>query len=96
MNCKEGDIALCTFGEQAGKICEVIARGQAYREITSGRFLDGWHVAFPSVVQWGQVNQSDNTCEGWHPDAWLKPIRGSAGEDETLQWAPVPSLEPAC
>lgn len=95
MNCREGDVALCILGEHAGKVCEVVARGKAYREISSGRFMEGWHVAFPSTVRWGQVNQSDNTCEGWYPDEWLKPIRNNDGEDETLQWAPVPVKEAA-
>ena len=93
MNCKEGDIAICTLGEHAGKICEVVARGDSYREISSGRMLDGWHVSFPGPVSWGQVNQPDSAHEGWYPDEWLQPIRDNDGEDETLQWAPVPVKE---
>ncbi|GAB2471982.1 hypothetical protein GCM10027082_24370 [Comamonas humi] len=89
MNCKEGDIALCIKGEHAGKVCEVVARGNSYWEIPTGRLLDGWHVAFPREVQWGQVHQPDMAAEGWYPDEWLKPLRGGDGEDETLHWAPA-------
>lgn len=95
MNCKPGDRALCIRGEHKGKVCEVIAPGQTYEEISTGKPLAGWLVSFPSPVQWGNPNGWDNLSEGWYPDEWLRPIRdpGDEAQDESLSWLPVPSRD---
>lgn len=92
MNCKPGDMALCVKGEHSGKTCEVIVRGETYREIATGAMLEGWLVAFPSDVQWGKPNGLGDHSEGWYPDAWLRPIRdpGDDARDESLSWLPAP------
>ena len=74
MNCKPGDLALCVAGEHAGAVCEVIGQGQVFVHQSTLTPTPGWIVAFPRPMPWGEMTQPHDACEGWYPDAWLKPI----------------------
>ena len=44
------------------------------------------------LVEYRGAQSESGWC--WNvPDEHLRPIRDNDGEDETLQWAPVPSRE---
>jgi hypothetical protein len=86
MRCKPGDLAVIVVspsGHNLSKIVEVCA----YRGIHS-EFGPIWRIrtgGSPLVTEYGCVGV---TCD--IPDAWLRPIRDSDGEDETLRFAGKP------
>jgi len=99
MNCKQGDLAVTValshqIGETAkrnsGRLVEVVrfvgrhefGCGRVEVDVWSCELLGGPVVAANGVSWRGRVF----IC-----DANLRPIRDTPGEDETLQWAPLPS-----
>lgn len=97
MNCKPGEYAFIVgvpYGvgpDVIGKIVRVVMidhnglwrleTGLLINCLVHGKTRDG-----------NQVQPGPFLCEGF-PDEHLQPIRDNDGEDETLQWAPVPMKE---
>ena len=80
MNCKPGDLAVvvsCLKGEEAclGHICTILEMD--FHPITGEV---GWHFEPPTQYH-------GHNCTF---DKHLRSIRDNPGEDESLQWAPVP------
>ena len=81
-NCKPGDVVVCiaspAFPEFIGRIFTVTKRCDTYP--------DSWDTDPPQFVAPYRKPCSfmDNT---------LRPIRNQPGNDETLDWAPVPTKE---
>lgn len=94
MNCKPGDLAIVIWARAAATIpvgsivrCVRFYAGMALVQSESKRK----HVETWIVEHRGQVSE-----DGWLwnvPDAHLRPIRDIDGEDEALQWAPLPVKE---
>jgi len=88
MNCKQGDFAIViasAWGESViGRVVTCIRHVPQGFETEEQRAVghDVWLV-------------SDGREKWLHGDSRLRPIRGNNGEDETLQWAPVPTKEAA-
>lgn len=77
MNCKEGDLAIVVYSALDGDVGKVC-------KILWGFTHDGqqaWCVDPAPREGFGRY------------DAHMRPIRDNDGEDESLQWAPVPSRE---
>lgn len=83
MNCKPGDLAIVIKSEQGnlGKIvrCIEYLPGFKWKDMTYG----AW------VVD-GNLTNIDPKGVNRIPDNWLKPLRDSDGEDETITWAGKP------
>jgi hypothetical protein len=88
MNCKQGDLAIVigarSFKHQIGRVVTCV------RHVPYGFRLGMW-----KAVDYDVWIVSDSREEWLHSDARLRPIRDNDGEDETLQWAPVPTKETA-
>jgi len=86
MNCKQGDLAIViaavwdmsTIGRVVTCIQHVPKGFETKEQRAAGN--DVWLV-------------SDGREKWLHGDSRLRPIRDNDGEDETLQWAPVPKEE---
>ena len=79
MNCKAGDLA-------------VIVSGSAFRK-HFGRIVTVTKLYKSDIfLLWHLSESLDGNPDGWLlvPDKCLRPIRDTPGEDESLQWAPVP------
>lgn len=89
MNCKKGDIAVVVRGIGLGKIVtcielydgpwinmlgQTIEKGKVFGWITDSVFFP----EIPGLLRTVKL------------DEMMKPIRDQPGEDETLQWAPIP------
>lgn len=96
MNCKPGDLAirirsLPDASIKAGSIvrCLELVMYDSYCSRTGSKL--------PAGTVWLVEYNGETICpEGFPygtPDVELKPIRGDEGDDETLQWAPVPVKE---
>jgi hypothetical protein len=90
MNCKQGDLAVIVRDEllvDLGVIVRIVG-------LASEEGLD-WEV----ICDYKRLTTWDGMAEIAEPvdilDSSLRPIRDSDGEDETLQWAPVPTKETA-
>lgn len=84
MNCKPGDMAVIVRGQHVGRIVEVLKWGPSRNVETP----EGWWVYSSSVI--GTVDgRFENVVV--YADSWLRPIRPTDGEDETLQWAGKPN-----
>lgn len=84
MNCKPGDLALIKTGRNANKLVLV--------KCVSAYGSPMWFVESMGgllLSEFGGV-RSYQLC-GNTTDSNLRPIRDQPGEDETLQWAPVPT-----
>jgi hypothetical protein len=104
MNCKPGDLAVIIRESKRkigvlGKIVEVLYLAprndfllpDGCKHIGAGAGLPMWVVKFATPVQVELSNKRfRNTCYAAVADAVLRPIRDQPGEDESLQWAPVP------
>jgi hypothetical protein len=81
MNCKKGDLAWIVSDLDYGKVVEV---------------LDG-----PNDCLWWIRGRNLTLDDGrlgdecWIEDVNIRPIRDNPGQDETLDWAPVPTKETA-
>lgn len=94
MRCKVGDLAVIVRSStelsapNIGAVVSVEHRSHhssglpAWRVRTQGRLLHGSKYGAGSA--WEQKDV---------PDAWLRPLRPDAGEDETLSWCSVPRTE---
>lgn len=85
MNCKPGDLAVIvksSAGNEGAivKIVEFVGKVQGW-----GGY-DRWRI--DRKLKGDRGNLTD-TARDWN----LRPIRDNDGEDETLQWAPVPVKE---
>lgn len=99
MNCKPGDIAriihLAHAPELEGRLVEVLRAAEQHETMHLRRFGPAWIVKSlcrlpadctePSGRRY-RVNLPAGE-ELAAPDAWLRPIRPTEGEDETLSWA---------
>ena len=87
MNCKQGELGIVVavrgVGDKnkghIGKIVTAVERIHGDQWITEPVLLD-----LDGTSSWISLDDSE-----------LRPIRDSDGEDETLQWAPVPTKETA-
>ena len=96
MNCKPGDLAVIISsdgGHNLGKIVRVLQL-----HWSSEYDLDGARFNKSDGPRWILEKPIDN-IEGdplfTFPDAALRPIRDSDGEDESLTWAGKPEAMPA-
>lgn len=92
LNCKPGDLAYITKSgsPNLGKIVTVIEKfdgrlsstGRAYERVENAWIVEGGGLVIPGKL----------TPVPWHmvQDKYLRPIRDSDGEDETLTWAGKP------
>ena len=90
MNCKQGDLAI-----YVGKISPMdngaivrCVRFLGDRNVYGGGLAPMWEIDPP-------LKNSPANRKEWASDRSLRPIRDNDGEDETLQWAPVPTKETA-
>lgn len=88
MNCKPGDLAIVvmSLAGNEGKIVRcirLVPGGKRWKEFG---LCDTWETdtMLPNIAGY-----ENNLMR----DAQLRPIRDNDGEDETLQWAPVPVKE---
>lgn len=94
MNCRPGDLAIViNAGPDSAVPRDAIVRcirfysGPAEVQGEPAiRFLSTWLVEYR-----GQEHIDGYAFQV--PDQYLRPIRDNEGEDETLQWAPVPVKE---
>ena len=76
MNCKPGDLAIIVAAaSQKQHIGKIVKCLSVYDG-------DAWNTD-------PELKGVSGRCCAWY-DAHLRPIRDTPGEDETLQWAPVP------
>jgi hypothetical protein len=100
--CKPGDLAV-VVGAQFSLMN--IGRLVIVEAPFNGGFVDGYHygsrgdgdwiiraVGSPLVVV-GYDGVASKTTRHVANDRFLRPIRPGEGEDETLSWLPVPSIE---
>lgn len=98
LRCKPGDLAIiigATVTPQLlGHIVEVVGPWTRLCNRSSGGFI--WEIKYPD----GRLITTPlggDRIEMWKSrpflDLLLLPIRPSEGQDETLQWAPVPEKE---
>jgi hypothetical protein len=89
MNCKQGDLAIIVRGGNLGRLVQVIEPSDPLW----AEAPDWWYVEVlgPPAIGGGGVLSNF----GHISDKHLKPLRGEPGEDETLQWTPVPHKETA-
>jgi len=87
MNCKQGDLAILikSYAGNEGKIVRCIAHVR--RDCAYEGVVDAW-ITEPMLtnIDGEEIPTTDHR---------LSPIRDNDGEDETLQWAPVPTKEKA-
>lgn len=109
MNCKQGDLAVIVNAdnvENIGKIVRVlrlVSHGDCFPDINGlsatwiGDCTALWVVECDSPLSWEAYDGACKTLHLQRPfgDEYLRPIRDNDGEDETLQWAPVPTKETA-
>ena len=91
MNCKQGELAIVvkSFAGNEGKIvrCKKLLLGHKQINQEMGvHYSPAWETESNFLGCFGGVH-------GILADFQLRPLRDSDGEDETLQWAPVPSKE---
>ena len=94
MRCKKGDLAVrikqhTNSAVPMGAVvrCVEYFSGYARMQDRTRKWCDVWLVEY-------QGKTIDFDGFGWNaPDEHLMPIRDNEGEDETLQWAPVPVKE---
>lgn len=95
LNCKAGDLAVRikddgnVFGVRAGHIVTVLEllNAPSYSAETGAEWAAG-------TVWLVELNGQRLSVKGnplGVPDAHLKPLRDTPGDDETLEWAPVPT-----
>ena len=99
MNCKQDDLAIkvqSTEGAwiEVGAVVKVISfQGEKVGLLANGRL---GHRGPRWLVEYNGSTVNPITGRNWTAlDSQLRPIRDSDGEDETLQWAPVPTKETA-
>jgi hypothetical protein len=92
MNCKIHDKAIVIRGRNLGSVV-FITKALSWPwsswevELLSGAWAEdqangGWIRCAPGAIVWA-------------PDEILKPLRDKPGQDETLDWCPVPTKETA-
>jgi hypothetical protein len=81
MNCKQGDLAVIVkvLNPKNSQIIGKIVR--CIEPVVSWDNIAGWAVDPPLSFAIGVADEN------------LRPIRDNDGEDETLQWSPVPTKE---
>ena len=84
MRCKKGDLAVVVkthayFDAYLGRIFKCDKRG------LSSALREGWK------TPWIHADGREIIA----PDICVRPIRDNPGQDETLDWAPVPTKETA-
>ena len=90
MRCKQGDLAVIvkSWAGNEGKIVKCVRSFNGSLLNPDGSFLEG--------VIW-EVDENLKTWDGTFgknaPDVYLRPIRPSEGQDETLSWKDVPHKE---
>ncbi len=95
MNCKQGDLAYIVVPQPYhrtlhGKFVDVGVNGHCdigTIGVDSPMFGKAWLCRFH--VPWLDGARTIRQC--WLYDSWLRPIRPTDGEDETLQWAGKPN-----
>lgn len=104
MNCKQGELAVivsAVIKNNIGKIVKVVRPCVANEVFVSktgepirftGKVSQTWVVHCEGGLAW--ADEDGAFCEYFidRPfyDACLRPLRDNPGQDETLQWAPVP------
>ena len=93
MNCKQGDLAVIvkSWAGNEGKIVHCV-RLATHLDIARVNFEKNmgavWVVDTSLTTERGRQVSLALDCQ-------IRPIRDNDGEDETLQWAPVPTKETA-
>lgn len=85
MNCKPGDLAIIVQSK-AGNEGKVVRIVKFVGQIHGWAGNDRWEID-QEIPSW--PDGSSNTAQ----DKNLRPLRDDEGDDETLQWAPVPVKE---
>lgn len=101
LNCKPGDLAIIVGAryshELLGHIVEVV--GPWVNKINKAKSSFAWEVRYPdgrlilASFNFGEVKRLMPSRAV--SDEFLRPLRDNPGQDETLQWAPVPHKETA-
>lgn len=97
LNCKVGDLCIVvkdSLGKDLGKIVEVVSFGDNWSDEGDDRFH--WRCStlgqrFTCTYPLGDTTDGQELVD--IPDACLRPIRDTDGEDETLSWLPSPTKE---
>lgn len=101
MNCKQGDLAVVVSSANCKNFGKIV---RCIRIATRKEKFDAMLFAFMDEVFWVTDARlllsfiADKSPAGFTNlamDSALRPIRDNDGEDETLQWAPVPTKETA-
>ena len=84
MNCKPGDLAIIVDG---GSYPEVIGKIIKCESLDEPSMLHGpmWFTDGSIFSRKGKITAIADKC--------LKPLRDNPGQDETLNWLPVPTKE---
>lgn len=93
MRCRIGDLAVMTqsrLPENIGRVVEVICPGEHETGLPAWVIQSARPLRF---LPWGR-GRVFSDCTGNSPDAWLRPIRDSDGEDEVLRIAGKPQETP--
>ena len=109
LNCKAGDLAIIAGAKHTknlGLIVRVISpsnankhkTGETYEELTGFKYRannQGFTWLIESSGPEIFYDKGHSAKVGPFPDTSLRPLRDNPGQDETLQWAPVPHKETA-
>lgn len=82
MNCKSGDLAVLVRSVTGKNVGRIVTCDCQDRVFWAGTMYEGW-ITEPELT-------SVNGARCVVPDAWLRPLRDTDGEDETLTWAGKP------
>jgi hypothetical protein len=94
MNCKQGDLAVIVRSRAGneGRFVTCLRLASKDELARAGYWL---HIDKPCWILDAAINVTGGGQESIGLDEWMRPIRDNDGEDETLQWAPVPTKETA-
>lgn len=90
MNCKQGDLAVIVHSNAGneGKFVTCVRLASDEEVARAGYSVRSGE---PCWILDAELKLTNNSKEKIGIDKWMRPIRDNDGEDETLQWAPVPT-----
>lgn len=89
MNCKQGDLAV-HIGGRSGINSKNLGKVMTCIEF-KGK-VPGWGGEDIWLVN-ADIVLTDGGVASYSRDRYLRPLRNNLGQDETLNWAPVPITE---
>jgi len=93
MNCKQGDLVRYVGSNPYNRPNVYGWIGKTIRLMKDDSGNAGWLVNPPIPGGIHLIGSGGYMDGDWVCDSILRPIRDNPGQDETLQWAPVPKKE---